>query len=217
MKKERIDEYDVAKGIGILLVILGHTLPLDSSLRLFIYAFHMPLFFFLSGLVMKESQTICLDKSLLTNYIFYSCLYIVFDIIVRDLMEHERSFAQIGIEIYRTICFDGISVLWFLGALLLGKLFVSLYLRRVNTISGYFLSFILFGVSALLSSYAHLLNDYKLVYYPLCSLLKALSMSSFILLGYLSKPWITRVLTASRMRGGVLLNWNLLHSIDMDY
>ncbi|MBC1501861.1 acyltransferase family protein [Listeria weihenstephanensis] len=58
----RIDWVDYAKGIGIILVVYGHVLRgvfeagLDISTQLFvyedsfIYSFHMPLFFFLSGL-----------------------------------------------------------------------------------------------------------------------------------------------------------------------
>ena len=48
----RIEWIDIAKGIGILLVILGHTIALKYSKVL--YTFHMPLFFLLSGLVAKE-------------------------------------------------------------------------------------------------------------------------------------------------------------------
>lgn len=40
---------DSAKGIGIAIVVLGHLLDAASPLHRFIYVFHMPLFFFLSG------------------------------------------------------------------------------------------------------------------------------------------------------------------------
>ena len=49
---ERVEWIDIAKGLGILLVIAGHTVSLRYSYPL--YAFHMPLFFFLSGLLFKE-------------------------------------------------------------------------------------------------------------------------------------------------------------------
>lgn len=44
---------DSAKGFGIILVVLGHAslvMPLNRTL----YAFHMPLFFIISGLLFKE-------------------------------------------------------------------------------------------------------------------------------------------------------------------
>jgi polysaccharide biosynthesis protein PslL len=50
----RVPEIDIAKGLGIALVVLGHS-PLPETLRLpwlkeVIFAFHMPLFLFLAGL-----------------------------------------------------------------------------------------------------------------------------------------------------------------------
>lgn len=48
---QRLDYLDVAKGIGILLVILGHCqLGRIGNIHALIYSFHMPLFFFISGL-----------------------------------------------------------------------------------------------------------------------------------------------------------------------
>lgn len=52
--KEYIEWIDIAKGIGILLVIAGHTICLKISSPL--YAFHMPLFFLLSGLVYNNDK-----------------------------------------------------------------------------------------------------------------------------------------------------------------
>ena len=41
---------DVAKGIAIILMVLGHT-AIPDSLSRFIYSFHMPLFFIASGMM----------------------------------------------------------------------------------------------------------------------------------------------------------------------
>lgn len=54
-KSERINrlrEIDIAKGYGIILVIMGHILT-EGSFREWIYSFHMPLFFFLAGAVVS--------------------------------------------------------------------------------------------------------------------------------------------------------------------
>ena len=62
MSKGRLAYIDIARGIGIMLVVLGHTLAeanyhVQNSSVLFlgrlIYSFHMPLFFFLSGMFFK--------------------------------------------------------------------------------------------------------------------------------------------------------------------
>ena len=51
----RVQWIDGCKGLAILLVVLGHTMRTDLSL-VYIYGFHMPLFFFLSGLVCNENK-----------------------------------------------------------------------------------------------------------------------------------------------------------------
>ena len=58
--RQRYSHVDVAKGIGILLVVLGHALAYagfaQSSLFVTIYAFHMPFFFFISGYLHKTKS-----------------------------------------------------------------------------------------------------------------------------------------------------------------
>ena len=61
MNTKRLDWIDIAKGIGIILVVLGHTLVpqvretgFAGFLWIFIYNFHMPLFFFYRGICLKK-------------------------------------------------------------------------------------------------------------------------------------------------------------------
>lgn len=49
MIKKRIGWLDICKGIGIILVILGHVYSDAHPVKIWIYSFHMPLFFFVSG------------------------------------------------------------------------------------------------------------------------------------------------------------------------
>ena len=51
LRPERIAWIDVARGIGILLVVLGHVVT--GLPHRIIYAFHMPFFFFISGYLAK--------------------------------------------------------------------------------------------------------------------------------------------------------------------
>ena len=51
---KRIEWIDSARGIAILFVVLGHCIGnIEDPVNKFILAFHMPLFFFLSGLCAK--------------------------------------------------------------------------------------------------------------------------------------------------------------------
>lgn len=90
---KRIAVIDIAKGIGILLVIAGHILPRESAAFLFIYSFHMPLFFILIGIVTDISgQTsfkafLAADKKLMVSYVFWSLAFFIFDVVVRCLLQ----------------------------------------------------------------------------------------------------------------------------------
>ena len=55
MASNRIDFIDIAKGIGMFLVIVGHVETYDFINRM-IYSFHMPLFFVLSGFFLKPDH-----------------------------------------------------------------------------------------------------------------------------------------------------------------
>ena len=50
----RNENVSLAKGLGIILMVLGHT-GFSYYGNGFIYMFHMPLFFFLSGYFLKRS------------------------------------------------------------------------------------------------------------------------------------------------------------------
>lgn len=72
----RIEYIDLAKGIGMLTVIWGHISGIFSC---FIYAFHMPLFFFISGMMFGSGKYGSIRelagkraKKLLLPYLFYS-------------------------------------------------------------------------------------------------------------------------------------------------
>lgn len=71
---------DVAKGVGIVCVIVGHACT--GLLHDLIYSFHMPLFFFLSGFVHSHAEDIVkiVGKRivrLMVPYFLYSSLIIV--------------------------------------------------------------------------------------------------------------------------------------------
>lgn len=54
--KVRTAYVDIAKGIGIILVVLGHTYNVPATLYNTIYSFHMPLFFIISGFVYNQDK-----------------------------------------------------------------------------------------------------------------------------------------------------------------
>lgn len=64
---ERVKWIDIAKGIGIVSVVYGHcTQSLCNELFLYIYSYHMPLFFMLSGLCFNNEKY--LQKSNISEF-----------------------------------------------------------------------------------------------------------------------------------------------------
>ena len=78
----RIDWIDHARAIGICLVVLGHTAGLPEFAMQLIYSFHMPLFFFISGYLLKDSYLDLPLKDFLKRLSYklvvpYICFWIV--------------------------------------------------------------------------------------------------------------------------------------------
>ncbi len=127
--KERDRRIDFLKGIGILLVIVGH-MQCPVWLKTGIYLFHMPLFFFISGYLFDHSATLWpFTKkkaiSLLYPYFIFGCLYIAFEWLVAILTGQESGILFLkkhilallyGNYIYENNV-DYIGVLWFLVCL----------------------------------------------------------------------------------------------------
>lgn len=129
---DRIEWIDTAKGYGIICVILGHIS--FHSLSIWIYSFHIPLFFFLSGYMFNEKRAFIpflrkKIKSLLIPYIFFSFLYICFD--------KEFSISSYNIK---TIVADFIlqqryTPLWFITSLFVANILFYFLLKIFHNIN----------------------------------------------------------------------------------
>lgn len=106
---------DIAKGVGIFLVVLGHFSTFGDAQYHYIYLFHMPLFFFLSGMFTRQTNVKeCLPKRarrLLIPYLFYwiytRLMYVAMGIVAKGNL----SLDEISFDILDA------GVLWFLISL----------------------------------------------------------------------------------------------------
>lgn len=55
-KNNRLEYIDIAKGIGILLVVFGHSSLVLHIENIWIHSFHMPLFFIITGMCFNENK-----------------------------------------------------------------------------------------------------------------------------------------------------------------
>lgn len=125
---KRIRWIDVAKGYGIFLIVLGHILT-TGTLRRLIFAFHVPLFFILSGLTLNtnirfKNFLVKKFKSLMIPYFTFSVISIVlFSFMIKlmpSLSEQSGFFNQLFVVLYgnsRPDIMKWNTPLWFLPCL----------------------------------------------------------------------------------------------------
>lgn len=132
----RINYLDYIKGFAILLVILGHIYYYDNPIKIFIYSFHMPLFFIISGFLSNNKSldiktTICNKfKSLIIPYIMFGCGIIFLKLIINNGITGE-----IKSYILYFLTGTGMDALWFLPALfIIDIIYCLLKNSKLNTL-----------------------------------------------------------------------------------
>lgn len=123
-KKSRIEWIDVAKGYGIILVIMGHCFNKDTPLHNWIFSFHMPLFFILSGYCFhyekyKNVVDVLKDKfrALIIPYVKFCVLGILISLLVPEWRD-KMSMKQLLVDIYCAYpTLTNITSIWYLIAL----------------------------------------------------------------------------------------------------
>lgn len=176
METNRKAYIDYIKVLGIVLVILGHINFANQTVKDWIYAFHMPLFFFAAGLVLKPTQLNpnYLEKKftqLIIPYLLWGIIYSSLDF---------RNIARILYGSYHAIVnAESLSSLWFLPTMFLAVIIcqIILHITEKNIAIGVF-AVILFLIGVSLPQ--------LVLGYPWCIDVSMLA-AAFILVGYLAK------------------------------
>jgi len=147
-KNQRVLWIDYAKGIGIFLVVIGHTLRGMVSAGIvrdegmvrwvdeWIYAFHMPLFFFLSGLFIERSVTRPYRSVLLNKLETIAYPYFVWSIL-QEMVRRGTGVSPEPLTSIWKIVYDPVMQFWFLYVLFaLSVLYVGL--RKLGVSMGVF-------------------------------------------------------------------------------
>ncbi|OYW86650.1 MAG: hypothetical protein B7Z20_06965, partial [Sphingobium sp. 32-64-5] len=128
--KGRLDWVDAAKGLGIILVVIGHVWT-SGAVRDTIYAFHMPLFFLLAGyFAQPRPMRECAGRqwrSLAVPYISFLLVLTLADQVIehlrgvlpliRDWRGAARAFLLGGTELRGPL-----TIFWFVSCLAIGRL-----------------------------------------------------------------------------------------------
>lgn len=195
--KRRIEYIDIAKGIGIVLVVAGHLLDKENRLYAYIYSFHMPLFFVLSGFLLELdrqssdfSNFIRMQKKLMRQYFMYSAVFWLFDCIIRVIILSELEVSQLVWNAYKTITLYGINVLWFIPTLCIAKICAYALLKQLGVVKGSVVSVVIFMCVAFIGKYLTMeIVSQSIIglvlYFPIIAFVRSLGMVCFLLVGYI--------------------------------
>jgi len=234
---KRIEYLDIARGIGILLVVLGHNdfEVISLFIHQVIYSFHIPLFFFLSGYFINASIPF-LDffkkrfNSLLKPYLF-TIFLIYFTSVSFEKMGFNTAITRTLKSLYGSGHYIDWVQLWFLPHLFVVSLYAFLFIMIVNRFRNRWVTWgILFATLAISSLFLHtfypfslsvLGKDYELFGLPFSLDLVLLSGFFFIMGSEIrqvtsEKTFDNLFLLAGTGIGLVLLNYFFPYLIDFN-
>jgi len=128
-----------AKGIGIILVVIGHIL--EGVISPAIFTFHMPFFFILSGIVYKayanREFTIKKTQRLVYPYIFYSLLFFMLGLKLlshREILNYDTTIKLITENLKGGPYLGGWqSVFWFVSVIYLSLIAYNILVNILST------------------------------------------------------------------------------------
>lgn len=185
---ERRKDLDFAKGVGIILMVLGHCYSEGngSMLRTWFYAFHMPLFFVISGILARgrslPSFASLLKKrtrSLLVPYYFWGVIAALFLTVMG-----RKPLEWLWVLLKCVVTWEGLSAMWFLPCLFFAELLFQCCLRAAkrHPIFGHVMA----AAIAVIGFVVPCSNIY------MTSLMRSFTGASFIYLGWLLADWMSR-------------------------
>jgi fucose 4-O-acetylase-like acetyltransferase len=156
---KRIEYIDIARGVGILLVVMGHNDfgYISSFAYQTIYSFHMPLFFFLSGYFLNVS-TGFLDfvkrrfDTLIKPYLF-TIFIIYFTSISFEKMGFRTAIFRITKSLYGVGHYLDWVQLWFLPHLFVVSLYAYFIFRLLNGLNNRVIKWVVLLVTLWMSTF----------------------------------------------------------------
>lgn len=211
--EQRVKYVDNIKAVAMLLVIAGHIRFISPGLKQWIYAFHVPLFFFASGLVSRFHEEHTLQYEMKFLYKKIETLLIPF--LLWALIYCNFTFKNV-----LKVCYGNISTiysggsngqLWFLPVMFLCVCYFEILdifnsKHKIHRVSLLVIAGVLFLICTILP---------KIKYgYPM-GLNISFPAFGFLLIGYLAKPFADSARSSVKRSGGVLQHLDLLQCSDL--
>ncbi len=207
MSKKRLDYLDMAKGVGIFLVVLGHIEYLEESAMRWIYSFHMPLFFVIGGILsyVKRDSGLSFQEGvkkkasgILVPYASFSLLLLTMRVFEYFFQPERVTGRELLTQFIDAVTGYGLHILWFLPVYFLSGILFFFLCRRFEDkpYGGYGAGIAVFGFALLALGVIHSLGFelsamqeqsflLRIGCNVLITVLRALAILPFFLIGWL--------------------------------
>ena len=207
MTETRLDYITIAKGVAIILMVVGHS-GAPYALYKFIYLFHMPLFFFVSGFCFKDKYLqdpkdfiIKKIKGIYVPYVKYALVFWILHNVFLYLHFYDETQSYSGSPMFMYSINDYVDELisillkmhtndiflggfWFLRELFLGSLIFYFLIKCIR--SKFVVLIVLFFLSVLFR--------WKTVNLPLVNFFHITFLSTlFMALGYSTRDFYSQI------------------------
>lgn len=201
MPRKRLTYLDMAKGIGIFLVILGHIEYIREDTLKWISSFHMPLFFVIGGILAYEkreegrplfSALAARARGTLVPYAAFTIMLLTMNTLEHFLDPGALSGAQLARQYVDAATGYGIHILWFLPAYFTAGAIFLLLERRLRPVSRNLAVLLLavgaYGVTVIFRLDQYAVTDLSLAGFAgmdlLITLLRGILAMPFLLMGW---------------------------------
>lgn len=210
---------DVAKGIGILLVVLGHASLKNAYVISYIYSFHMPLFFIIAGMLLQITSasnrpygSVVKGRlySIMLPYLVFSIIYTLLDIILKD------EYTLVNLK--ATICLQGSGPLWFLPTLFISELLFIAYLKYGGDKLGIIFSIITGSIGLFVPKAIQAATGIDILHTPneylsniILVVFRSFTCLVFLTVGYISVTFISKLKSnyVSTIMGVLMMGINI--------
>ena len=201
MPRKRLTYLDMAKGIGIFLVILGHIEYIREDTLKWISSFHMPLFFVIGGILAYEkreegrplfSALAARARGTLVPYAAFTIMLLTMNTLEHFLEPGALSGAQLARQYVDAATGYGIHILWFLPAYFTAGAIFLLLERGLRPVSRNLAVLLLavgaYGVTVIFRLDQYAVMDLSLIGFAgmdlLITLLRGILAMPFLLMGW---------------------------------
>ena len=201
MPRKRLTYLDMAKGIGIFLVILGHIEYIREDTLKWISSFHMPLFFVIGGILAYEkreegrplfSALAARARGTMVPYAAFTIMLLTMNTLEHFLEPGALSGAQLARQYVDAATGYGIHILWFLPAYFTAGAIFLLLERGLRPVSRNLAVLLLavgaYGVTVIFRLDQYAVTDLSLAGFAgmdlLITLLRGILAMPFLLMGW---------------------------------